>query len=80
MNNLQELRSIVRNIISEEFRSSIDKGYWQSIDFGKGKSNQQQKEDDKEKGNTLNPFKNNIKFISEFDNLFKKISLNIQKK
>ncbi len=81
MNNLNDIRILVREIISEEFRSSISKGYFQSVDLGKGAPNKKKENtnNNKEIKDTINPFENNTKNMSGFDSIFKKIALNIKK-
>jgi hypothetical protein len=83
MYNIKELRNIVRNIISEEFEGGIKKGFFQSVDFGKGarsnKSSFYTDFDDKEK-KTLYPFSGSILDIPTYEKNKKKVELKIQEK
>jgi effector-binding domain-containing protein len=81
MNNLNDIRILVREIISEKFKSSISKGYFQDVDLGDGIPSEGGSFNKNDKSiKSINPFKGNVKSLIEFDNLLKKITLKIKEK
>lgn len=81
MNNLKELRSIVRNIISERFEGGIKKGLFQSVS-DKGYANSSSSAFDSKEKSSLYPFVigGSIKRISEYETAKKKVYLKILEK
>jgi hypothetical protein len=83
MNNLKELRSIVRNIISERFEGGINKGLFQSVDFGKGARSDRSAfstTSDKQEKDSLYPFVDSVKDVPTYEKNKKKVDLKIQEK
>lgn len=80
-NSKESLRLEIRKIISEKFKSSIDRGYFQDLDLGKGTPSKSGLEaDDKKKSDkSINPFKGSINNKVQFDELLKKITLKIKR-
>lgn len=81
MNNLKELRSIVRNIISERFEGGIKKGLFQSVS-DKGYADSSSSAFDSKEKSSLYPFVigGSIKNIPEYEKAKKKVDLKIQEK
>lgn len=81
MNNLKELRSIVRNIISERFEGGIKKGLFQSVS-DKGYADSSSSAFDSKEKSSLYPFVigGSIKSKPEYENAKKKVYLKIGEK
>lgn len=79
MKNLNDLRIIVRNIISERFEGGIDKGMFQAISDKSPRSSFSSNEKGKE-GNSFYPFGSSISNVPEYEKIQKKVILKIKEK
>lgn len=79
MKDLNDLRIIVRNIISERFEGGIDRGMFQAVSDKASRSSFSSNEKGKE-GKSFYPFGSSISNISEYEKIQKKVILKIKEK